>query len=330
MFGMRALITGITGMDGSHLADFLLSKGYEVFGLVRRSSNPTYTNIEHILDDVTLIFGDLTDQNSLRRALEASEPDEVYNLAAQSFVGQSWNIPEYTSDVTGLGALRMLEAIREYDTKIKFYQASSSEMFGNNRGFLDETSEMYPRSPYGIAKLYAHWVTKNYREAHNIYAVSGILFNHESERRGLEFVTRKITDGVARIRLGLANTLTLGTLETARDWGYAPDYVEGMWLMLQQDEPEDYVLATGQTHTVQQFVEAAFEHVGLNWEDHVLQDERFMRPAEVDHLWGNAAKAREQLGWEPTTTFEELVARMVDSDLESLKAGMPHRVINEV
>ena len=289
-----ALVTGVNGMDGSHLADLLLSKGYTVYGMERRSSVPNRKNTKHLEGKITFLNGDLTDQNSLLRCLKESNPEEVYNLASQSFVGQSWNIPEQTSDVTGLGVLRMLEAIREYNPKIKFYQASSSEMFGRMvENPARETTPFYPRSPYGVSKLYGHWITKNYRESYDMFACSGILFNHESERRGIEFVTRKISDGVARIKLGLADNITLGNLDAKRDWGYAPDYVEAMWMMLQQDNPEDYVIATGETHSIRDFLTEAFNHVGItDWEPYIKQDPRFMRPAEVDVLRGDYTKAK--------------------------------------
>ena len=316
-----ALITGINGMDGSHLADFLLEKGYTVYGLERRSSGETRANILHIQDKIKFIKGDLTDQNSLLRALKESNPDEVYNLAAQSFVGESWNTPEHTSEVTGLGVLRMLEAIREYgSTKIKFYQASSSEMFGRMvENPATENTPFYPRSPYGVAKLYGHWITKNYRESYNMFACSGILFNHESERRGLEFVTRKITNGVAKIHLGLANHISLGNLDAQRDWGYAPDYVEAMWLMLQQDTPDDYVIATNCTYSIKDFLDEAFLAVGIaDWEPYVQIDPQFMRPAEVDVLRGNATKAYKQLNWAPKTDFKQMVHTMVQNDIKLL------------
>jgi len=316
-----ALITGINGMDGSHLADLLLSKGYQVYGLERRSSVKNRTNTKHLEGKITFLTGDLTDQNSLMRALKQANPDEVYNLAAQSFVGESWNTPEQTSDVTGLGALRMLEAIREYGKKIKFYQASSSEMFGRMvENPAKETTPFYPRSPYGVSKLYAHWITKNYRESYGMFNCSGILFNHESERRGLEFVTRKITDGVAKIHLGLSNHITLGNLDAKRDWGYAPDYVEAMWLMLQQSKPDDYVVASGSTHSIKEFLNLAFKQIGIkNWEPYVKQDPRFMRPAEVDVLLGDSSKAYKILKWKPKTSFEELVKIMVEKDIKRLK-----------
>jgi len=314
---MRALITGINGMDGSHLADFLLKKGYEVYGLERRSSSKNRINTSHLEGKIEFLTGDLTDQNSLVRALKTSNPTEVYNLGAQSFVKESWNTPEQTSDVTGLGVLRILEAIREYNKDIKFYQASSSEMFGRmTENPASETTPFYPRSPYGVSKLYGHWITKNYRESYGMYACSGILFNHESERRGIEFVTRKITDGVAKIHFGLADYITLGNLESYRDWGYAPDYVEAMWLMLQQDKADDFVIATGETHSIREFLQEAFAYVGIaNWKKHIKQDPRFMRPAEVDVLCGNANKAKVLLEWEPKVPFDGLVSRMMTSDI---------------
>ena len=317
----RALITGINGMDGSHLADFLLEKEYIVYGLERRSSSKNRTNTSHLEGKITFLMGDLTDQNSLFRALKESNPDEVYNLAAQSFVGESWNTPEQTSDVTGLGALRMLEAIREYGKEIRFYQASTSELYGRMvENPAKETTPFYPRSPYGVAKLYAHWITKNYRESYDMYNVSGILFNHESERRGIEFVTRKITDGVARIHLGMSDSISLGNLDARRDWGYAPDYVEAMWLMLQQEEPDDYVIASGTAHSIRDFLDVAFNHVGINdWAQYVKQDKRFMRPAEVDVLVGLGKKAEDELGWRPKTKFKELVIKMLESDIKLLK-----------
>jgi len=316
----RALITGINGMDGSHLADLLLEKGYEVYGMERRTSSPNRRNSKHLEGKITFLTGDLTDQNSLRRCLVKSNPHEVYNLAAQSFVGESWNTPEQTGDVTGLGALRMLEAIREYGRDIKYYQASTSELYGRMvENPAKETTPFYPRSPYGVAKLYGHWITKNYRESYDMFNVSGILFNHESERRGIEFVTRKITDGVARIHLGLSDYITLGNLDAKRDWGYSPDYVESMWLMLQQDEPDDYVIATGKEHTIREFLDSAFTAVDIeDWERFVLQDERYMRPAEVAVLCGDSTKAKEKLGWTPTTPFEEMVRRMVKNDIKLL------------
>ncbi len=315
-----ALITGINGMDGSHLADFLLEKGYTVYGIERRSSSKNRTNTEHLEGKVVFLQGDLTDQNSLLRCLKESNPDEVYNLAAQSFVGESWNTPEHTSEVTGLGVLRILEAIREFNPKIKFYQASSSEMFGRMvQNPANENTPFYPRSPYGVAKLYGHWITKNYRESYNMFACSGILFNHESERRGIEFVTRKISDGVARIKLGLADYITLGNLDAKRDWGYAPDYIEAMWLMLQHSVADDYVIATGNTWTIREFLDIAFKHVGIeNWELYVKQDQRYFRPAEVDVLRGDYNKAKIELGWTPKTSFNDLVKIMVDNDINLL------------
>ena len=312
----RALITGINGMDGSHLADLLLNKGYEVFGMERRCSSPNRVNTKHLVNRINFINGDLTDQNSLLRCIKESSPNEIYNLGAQSFVGESWNTPEQTSDVTGLGVLRMLEAIREYGEDVKFYQASSSEMFGRMvENPAKESTPFYPRSPYGVSKLYGHWITKNYRESYDMFACSGILFNHESERRGLEFVTRKITNGVAQIYNGMMDKITLGNLDSYRDWGYAPDYVEAMWMMLQQEKPDDYVIATGETHSIREFLDVAFNHVGVSdWSDYVEQDPRFMRPAEVDVLRGNATKAKENLGWKPKTSFEQLVKKMVDND----------------
>jgi len=319
--GRRALITGINGMDGSHLADFLLGKGYEVWGVERRSSAKNRTNTKHLEGKINFINGDMTDQNSLVRCLKESDPHEVYNLAAQSFVGESWNTPEYTSEVTGLGVLRMLEAVREYGKPVKFYQASSSEMFGRMiENPAKETTPFYPRSPYGVAKLYGHWITKNYRESYGIHACSGILFNHESERRGIEFVTRKISDGVARIHLGLSDHISLGNLDAKRDWGYAPDYVEAMWLMLQQETADDFVISTGETHSIRDFLTHAFRHVGIeDWSNYVRQDPRFMRPAEVDVLRGDSSMAKEKLGWTPKVDFSELVKRMVDNDINLLK-----------
>ena len=315
-----ALITGINGMDGSHLADLLLEKGYDVWGMERRTSSKNRINTKHLEGKINFINGDMTDQNSLVRCLKESNPDEVYNLAAQSFVGESWNTPEYTSDVTGLGVLRILEAIRESDKQIKFYQASSSEMFGRmSENPAKETTSFYPRSPYGVAKLYGHWITKNYRESYGIYACSGILFNHESERRGLEFVTRKITDGVAKISLGLSDSISLGNLEAKRDWGYAPDYVEAMWLMLQQDSPDDFVISTGKSHSIRDLLDIAFTHIGIdNWQNYIKQDPRYMRPAEVDVLRGDSTKAKEILGWNPKVEFSDLVSRMVENDIKIL------------
>jgi GDPmannose 4,6-dehydratase len=316
----RALITGINGMDGSYLADLLLTKGYEVYGMERRSSSKNRTNTGHLEGKVTFVNGDLTDQNSLVRCLRESDPDEVYNLGAQSFVGESWNTPEQTSDVTGMGCLRMLEAIREYGKDIKFYQASTSEMFGKMvENPANENTPFYPRSPYGVAKLYAHWMTKNYRESYDMFNVSGILFNHESERRGIEFVTRKITDGVAKVHLGYEDHIRLGNLDSKRDWGYSPDYVKSMWMMLQQDEPDDYVIATGIEHTIGEFLDVAFKRVGIDdWSNYVVQDERYMRPAEVAVLCGDSSKARDVLGWKPETSFEQMIHNMVDHDIGSL------------
>jgi len=310
-------------MDGSHLADFLLSKEYTVYGLERRTSTKNRGNIQHLLNNENfhLLNGDLTDQNSLMRAIKRSKPDEVYNLAAQSFVGVSWDIPIQTSEVNGLGTLRLLEAIREYQEEqgkqIKFYQAATSEMFGKMiENPANENTPFYPRSPYGVAKLFAYWITKNYRESFGMFACSGILFNHESERRGIEFVTRKITDGVAKIHLGLQDKIYLGNLEAKRDWGYAPDYVRGMWMMLQQDEPADYVLATGETYTIKHFLDLAFAHIGIDdWDEYVEQDPRFYRPAEVDVLRGDYSKAERILGWKPEVSLEEMVKIMVDNDI---------------
>ncbi len=312
-----ALITGINGMDGSHLADFLLEKDYTVFGMERRSSAKNRINTAHLEGKIHFINGDLSDQNSLLRCIQESQPDEVYNLGSQSFVAESWNTPEQTSDVTGLGVLRMLEAIRAYNKSVKFYQASSSEMFGRMvENPADENTPFYPRSPYGVAKLYGHWITKNYRESYDMFNVSGILFNHESERRGIEFVTRKISNGVAGIMLGTQDKIALGNLESKRDWGYAPDYVEAMWLMMQNDEPEDFVIATGETHSIREFLDIAFDEIGISgWEPYVRQDSRFMRPAEIDVLRGNPHQAKVMLGWKRRTSFEKLVRVMVRNDL---------------
>ncbi len=313
----KALITGINGQDGGYLAEFLLEKGYQVFGMERRSSTKIRINCQHLEDKITFVTGDLTDQNSLMRCLKESDPDEVYNLASQSFVGESWNTPEQTGDVTGLGALRMLEAIREYNKDIRFYQASTSEMFGRMEQFANENTLFYPRSPYGVAKLYAHWITVNYRESYDMFTSCGILFNHESERRGIEFVTRKITDGVAKIHLGLQDKIMLGNLDTKRDWGYAPDYVEAMWMMLQQDKPSDYVIATGKVQTLGDFIQASFKEIGVdNWEEYVGRDERYYRPADVFYLAGDASKANDELGWTPKTSLEEMVSRMVKNDIK--------------
>ncbi|MFK7802620.1 MAG: GDP-mannose 4,6-dehydratase [Anaerolineae bacterium] len=318
----KALITGITGQDGSYLAELLLEKGYEVIGMVRRTSTINFHRISKIQDKLTLVPGDLCDQISLIHILEEHKPDEVYNLAAQSFVGTSFNQPVFTGDVTGLGVTRLLDAIRIVDRNIRFYQASTSEMFGKVQEVPQrESTPFYPRSPYGVAKLYGHWITINYRESYDLYATSGILFNHESPRRGLEFVTRKITYHAAMIKLGLAKELRLGNLDARRDWGFAGDYVEGMWRMLQQDSPDDYVLATGETFSVEQFLDEAFGHVNMDWKEFVVQDERFMRPSEVDLLVGSPEKAGKKLGWEPKVTFKELVAMMVDADVAMLKNG---------
>ncbi|HOC20413.1 MAG TPA: GDP-mannose 4,6-dehydratase [Anaerolineae bacterium] len=315
-----ALITGVTGQDGSYLAEFLLEKGYHVIGMVRRSSTVNFTRIEHIQDDITLVSGDLLDQGSLMALLREYRPTEVYNLAAQSFVPTSWQQPVFTGEVTALGVTRMLEAIRAVDPGIRFYQASSSEMFGKVQEVPQtEHTPFYPRSPYGVAKVYGHWITVNYRESFNIFACSGILFNHESSRRGLEFVTRKVTHAVARIALGLTDHVSLGNLDARRDWGYAGDYVRAMWLMLQQDAPDDYVVGTGETHSVQELCEVAFAHVGRDYRDYVRQDPRFMRPAEVDLLISNPAKARARLGWQPEVSFQQLIEMMVDADLALLR-----------
>lgn len=312
----RALITGITGQDGSYLAELLVAKGYKVYGLTRRSSTNVTSRIEHILTQIDLLPGDLLDQSSLMAAIEESKPDEVYNLAAQSFVQTSWNQPVLTSEFTGTGVTRLLEAVRHVAPKARFYQASSSEMFGKVQAVPQtEDTPYYPRSPYGVAKLYGHWITINYRESFGMHATSGILFNHESPRRGIEFVTRKITYHAAMIKHGLANELRLGNLDAKRDWGFAGDYVEAMWLMLQQDKPDDFVIATNQTHTVQEFIELAFARADLDWKKYVKMDEKFMRPAEVDLLIGDPGKAKRLLGWEPKTSFKELVHMMVDSDV---------------
>jgi len=314
-----ALITGITGQDGSYLAEFLLEKGYDVVGMVRRSSTVTWERIEHIKDQISILQGDLHDQSSLLNLVKEAQPTEIYNLAAQSFVPTSWNQPNLTGEVTGLGVTRLLEVIRLVNPDIRFYQASSSEMFGKVQEVPQkEDTPFYPRSPYGVAKVYGHWITVNYRESYDLFAVSGILFNHESPRRGLEFVTRKITDAVARIKLGMADQLALGNLDSRRDWGFAKDYVRAMWLMLQQDEPDDFVVGTGETHSVREFCQAAFGHVGLNYEDYVVQDPRFYRPAEVDLLVSDPSKAKKVLGWEPTVNFQELVSLMVEADLARL------------
>ena len=315
-----ALITGVTGQDGSYLAEFLLKQGYQVIGMVRRTSTVNFSRIAHIQERLTLVSGDMLDEPSLIAILREHRPSEIYNLAAQSFVPASWKQPVFTGEVTALGVTRILDAIRTVDPTIRFYQASSSEMFGKVRETPQkETTPFYPRSPYGVAKVYGHWITVNYRESYGLHATSGILFNHESPRRGLEFVTRKITHGVARIKLGLDHELRLGNLESRRDWGFAGDYVIAMWMMLQQDEPDDYVIATGETHSVGELCEVAFGQVDLDWREYVAQDERFMRPAEVDLLVGDASKAGEVLGWEPAVTFPELIGMMVDADLKALK-----------
>ena len=315
----KALITGITGQDGSYLAEFLLEKGYEVIGMIRRSSTVNFNRIEHIQDKVTLASGDLLDQVSLINILREHQPDEIYNLAAQSFVPASWKQPVFTGSVTGLGVTRMLEAMRTAAPQARFYQASSSEMFGKVREVpQSEDTPFYPRSPYGVAKVYGHWITVNYRESYDLFACSGILFNHESPRRGMEFVTRKITHHVAKIKLGLADELPLGNLDPERDWGFAGDYVRAMWLMLQQDTPDDYVVGTGETHSVREFCQLAFDYVQLDWRDYVTQDPRFMRPAEVDQLISQPEKANQVLGWKPKVSFEELVHLMVAADLKLL------------
>jgi GDPmannose 4,6-dehydratase len=320
----RALITGITGQDGSYLAELLLDKDYEVFGMVRRASTENFERIEHLVDRVKLVQGDLLDGVSLVSVLEETQPHEVYNLAAQSFVPTSWNQPVLTAEFTAVGVTRLLDGIRRVDPQIRFYQASSSEMFGKVREIPQtELTPFYPRSPYGVAKVYGHFITVNYRESYDLFAVSGILFNHESPRRGLEFVTRKISDGVARIKLDLADELCLGNLDAKRDWGFAGDYVRAMWQMLQQDEPSDYVVAMGETHAVREFVDLAFAHAGLDPADHVKTDPRYLRPAEVDHLVGDASRARAELGWEPEVSFRELVEMMVDADVERLARTGP-------
>jgi GDPmannose 4,6-dehydratase len=315
----RALITGVTGQDGSYLAELLLAQGYTVSGVVRRASTESFERIAHLEGRIELLHADLLDQVSLQEAIRTSRPHEVYNLAAQSFVPTSWSQPVLTAEFTAVGVTRMLEAVRSVDPSIRFYQASSSEMFGKVRQVPQtEDTPFYPRSPYGVAKAYGHFITVNYRESYDMFAVSGILFNHESPRRGLEFVTRKISDGVARIKLGLTRELRLGNLDAQRDWGYAGDYVRAMWLMLQQDSPVDYVIATGITHTIRHACEVAFGHAGLDWEQHVVIDERFLRPAEVDSLVGDASKAARELGWTPGVTFEQMMAMMVDADLARL------------
>lgn len=312
----KAFITGITGQDGSYLAELLLNKGYKVYGMCRRTSSPMIANISHIYDEIELVEGDLLDQGSLMKVIRKTKPDEIYNLAAQSFVGTSWDQPILTGHITGLGVTNLLEAIRASKLDIKFYQASSSEMFGRVYEIPQtEKTPFYPRSPYGVAKLYGHWITINYRESFHLYACSGILFNHESPRRGIEFVTRKVTDAVAKIKLGKQKELRLGNMESKRDWGFAGDYVEAMWLMLQQDKPEDFVIATGETHTVKELVETAFGYVGLNWQDYVVIDPQLFRPAEVDLLIGSPDKAKRMLGWNPKVNFKQLIEMMVEADL---------------
>jgi GDPmannose 4,6-dehydratase len=326
-----ALITGITGQDGSYLAEWLLEQGYRVYGLVRRSSTMNFERIWHIQERIELLSGDLTDQSSLLSALEQANPDEVYNLAAQSFVQTSWTQPVLTGDVTGLGVTRLLDAIRVFNRSIRFYQASSSEMFGKVQAVPQrEDTPFYPRSPYGVAKVYGHWATVNYRESYDLYAASGILFNHESPRRGLEFVTRKVTDAVARIKLGTQSELRLGNLEAQRDWGFAGDYVRAMWLMLQQESPDDYVIATGETHSVRELVETAFSVADLDWQQYVVQDPRFMRPAEVDLLIGDAGRARAAMGWQPAVTFKELIRMMVEADLARVEVQLRQPVMPTV
>jgi GDPmannose 4,6-dehydratase len=316
----RALITGITGQDGSYLAEFLLEKGYEVYGMVRRSSTVNYERVSHIQDRLKLIQGDLLDQNSLIEALRMSEPDEVYNLGAQSFVPTSWNQPVLTGEFTALGVTRILEAIRTVNPKIRFYQASSSEMFGKVKETpQNEKTAFYPRSPYGVAKVYGHWITVNYRESYGMFCCSGILFNHESPRRGMEFVSRKVTHAAARIRLGLQKELLMGNLDAKRDWGFAGDYVEAMWLMLQQKEAEDYVIGTGVAHSVKDLIQIAFDRLGLEWKEYLKIDPKLFRPAEVDHLLGDPAKSKARLGWQPKTTFKELIEMMVDCDLRLIQ-----------
>ncbi|NVM21683.1 MAG: GDP-mannose 4,6-dehydratase [Desulfobacterales bacterium] len=315
-----ALITGITGQDGSYLAEFLLDKGYQVYGMVRRLSTPNFSRIAHIINRIVLLEGDLGDEASLNSTIQTAQPDEVYNLGAQSFVATSWNQPSLTGDITGLGVTRLLEAVRQFRKETKVYQASSSEMFGAaEESPQNEETKFYPRSPYACAKVYAHHMAVNYRESYGMFVCCGISYNHESPRRGIEFVSRKITDGVARIYYGLATELRLGNLEAKRDWGYAGDYVETMWLMLQQEKPDDYVVATGQSHSVKEFAELAFREVGLNWEDYVVVDQRFLRPADVEYLCGDASKTRRELGWKPKITFEQLVSMMVKVDLEQVK-----------
>ncbi len=320
----RALITGITGQDGSYLAELLLEKGYEVYGIARRLSAPNSWRIDHIMDRITVRPGDLLDQLSLLKVIDEVRPQEIYNLAAMSFVPASWDQPMLTGEFNAQGVTRMLDAIRRVDPNIRFYQASSSEMYGKVREVPQtELTPFYPRSPYGVSKVYGHYITVNYRESYNLFAVSGILFNHESPRRGLEFVTRKVTDGVARIKLGMKQTLGLGNLDAQRDWGFSGDYVYAMWLMLQQDRPDDYVISTGISHSVKELVQIAFERVGLDWEKHVQLDPAFLRPAEVDHLLGDCSKAKQELGWEPKVDFRGLVEMMVDADMARLSGGPP-------
>ena len=319
---MKALVTGITGQDGSYLAEFLLEKGYEVYGVVRRSSTETHERIEHIKDRLNLMHGDLLDEISLVHMMEQIQPDEVYNLAAQSFVHTSWSQPLLTGEFTALGVTRMLDAMRFACPKAKFYQASSSEMFGAAKPPQNEDTVFHPRSPYAVAKVYGHYITLNYRESYKMFAVSGILFNHESPRRGKEFVTRKVTDAVARIKLGVQKELRMGNLDAKRDWGFAGDFVKAMWLMLQQPEPDDYVIATGESHSVRELLEVAFAHVGLNWKDYVVIDPKFLRPAEVDFLMGDPTKAMKKLGWKPEVTFEGLIKMMVDSDMAKVKRSL--------
>lgn len=315
-----ALITGITGQDGSYLAELLLEKGYKVYGLKRRTSDLNYGNVEHLKDDIEFIYADMTDLSSLVTAMQKSNADEVYNLAAQSFVQTSWEQPNLTSQVDAIGTMNMLEAIKMVRQDAKFYQASTSEMFGKVQAVPQtETTPFYPRSPYGVAKLYGHWITVNYRESYDMYACSGILFNHESPRRGLEFVTRKVTNAVARIKNGMQKELRMGNLDSKRDWGFAGDYVKAMWMMLQQNTPDDFVIATGETHTIKEMLEVAFGHVGLNYEDYVVIDPKFIRPAEVDLLLGSPAKAKEKLGWEPQVSFKQLIEMMVESDMAKVK-----------
>ncbi len=322
MTSKKALITGVTGQDGSYLAEFLLSQGYDVLGMVRRTSTVNFDRIRHIQDKITIVPGDLLDQMSMLDILREHRPEEIYNLAAQSFVPISWKQPVLTGEFTALGVTRVLDAMRIINPEARFYQASSSEMFGQVREVPQtESTPFYPRSPYGVAKVYAHWITVNYRESYDLFACSGILFNHESPRRGLEFVTHKVTYGAARIKLGLDDELRLGNVDARRDWGYAGDYVQAMWLMLQQDQPDDYVIATGQTHSVQRLCEVAFGHLGLDWRKYVVSDPKFIRPAEVDLLVGDASKAHAKLGWEPSITFEDLIQMMVDADMKALQAS---------